>query len=95
MIDVFDILAFVVFAVLLAVAVIIVVTLGQLPGRIAQERGHPQAAAINVASWLAVATLGLLWPLALIWAFLKPFSAVSSGSTEHKEPRPGKQEIQP
>jgi hypothetical protein len=72
-IDAFDIMAFVVFAVLLAVAVIIVVSLGQLPGRVAQRRGHPQAAAITVAGWLGVATLGLLWPLALIWAFLRPY----------------------
>jgi hypothetical protein len=72
MIDAFDVMAFVVFAVLIAVAVIIVVTLGQLPGRIALKRGHPQAAAINVTSWLGVATLGLLWPVALIWAFLRP-----------------------
>jgi hypothetical protein len=77
MIDAFDIIAFVVFAVLLAVGVILVVTLGQLPGRIAQKRGHSQAAAINVAGWLGVATLGLLWPLALVWAFLKPVSVVS------------------
>jgi hypothetical protein len=35
------------------------------------------AAAINVASWLGVATLGVLWPIALIWAFLKPISAVA------------------
>jgi hypothetical protein len=77
MIDAFDVIAFVVFAVLLAVAVIIVVSLGQLPGRIARQRGHPQAAAINAASWLGVATLGLLWPLAFIWAFLKPLPVAS------------------
>ncbi|HEV3085016.1 MAG TPA: DUF3302 domain-containing protein [Gemmataceae bacterium] len=77
MIDVFDIMAFVVFAVLLAVTVILVVTVGQLPGKIAQQRAHPQAAAINVTGWLGVATLGLLWPVALIWAFLKPVSFVA------------------
>ena len=75
MIDILDIIAFVVLAVILAAAVVIVVTLGSLPGQIAQKRGHPQAAAINVASWLGVATLGLLWPLALVWAFTKPASA--------------------
>ncbi len=76
MIDIFDIMAFAVFAVLLAAAVVIVVGMGSLPGWIAQKRGHPQAAAINVASWLGVATLGLLWPLALIWAFLKPLEGL-------------------
>ena len=63
--------AFVVFGVLLAATVIVVVTLGQLPGQIDQQRGHPQAAAIIVASWLGVATLGLLWPIALIFSVLK------------------------
>ena len=67
-----DVIAFLVFAVLIAVAVVIIVFLGKLPGRLARQRGHPQAAAINVAGWLGVATLGLLWPLALIWAFITP-----------------------
>jgi hypothetical protein len=75
MIDVFDIIAFVVFAVLLVAAVVIVVTVGSLPGQVAQKRGHPQAAAITVASWLGIATGGILWPLALIWAFLRPAAA--------------------
>ncbi len=82
MIDVFDIMAFAVFAVLIAVAVIIVVSLGTLPGNIARKRGHPQAAAINVAAWLGIATLGLLWPVALIWAFLKPISVAPAESKE-------------
>jgi len=86
MIDALDVIAFVVFGVLLAVFVIIVVTVGQLPGRIAQKRGHPQATAIKVAGWLGVAIL-VLWPLALVWAFLKPISAVPSGSAENQQPR--------
>jgi hypothetical protein len=73
MIDVLDIIALVVIAVLLAAVVAIVVGLGSLPGAIARKRGHPQAAAVNVASWLGIATLGLLWPLAFIWAFYKTF----------------------
>jgi hypothetical protein len=72
MIDVLDLFAFGVFGVLLVAGVVIVVSLGSLPGQIAHKRGHPQAAAVTVAGWLGVATLGLLWPLALIWAFLKP-----------------------
>jgi hypothetical protein len=88
MIDVFDIFAFVVFAVLLAAALVIVVGLGSLPGWIARKRGHPQAAAVNVASWLGLATAGLLWPLALIWAFWVPRPAGPSGSTPGQEPQP-------
>ncbi len=37
MIDIFDIIAFAVFAVLLVAAVVIVVTLGSLPGQIAHK----------------------------------------------------------
>jgi hypothetical protein len=75
MIDIFDIFAFVVFGVLLVAAVVIVVALGSLPGQIAQKRGHPQAAAINAASWLGLATGGILWLIAFVWAFLKPSAA--------------------
>ena len=59
MFDVYDIITFVLFAGILAVSVQVVVTLGTLPGRIAQKRGHPQAAAISIASWLGLATLVL------------------------------------
>jgi len=72
MIDVLDIAAFAVFAILLVAVVVIVVSLGSLPGQIAHKRGHPQAAAVAVAGWLGLVTGGILWPLAFIWAFLKP-----------------------
>ena len=93
-----DAIAFLVFAVLIAVAIVIIVFLGQLPGRVARQRGHPQAAAINITGWLGLATLGLLWPIALIWAFATPSAAspfVSRGdrkegqidaSAEHRPP---------
>jgi hypothetical protein len=77
MIDAFDIIAFVVFAVLLVAAVVIVVSLGALPGQIARRRGHPQAAAVNVMSWIGLATGGILWPLALVWSFWKSSSAAT------------------
>ena len=67
-----DAFAFLVFAVLIGVAVVIIVSLGQLPGQLARKWAHPQASAINVASWIGIATGGLLWPLALIWAFIAP-----------------------
>jgi hypothetical protein len=95
MIDAFDIIAFAVFGILLVAAVVIVVTLGSLPGQIAHKRGHPQAAAITVAGWLGVATLGLIWPLALIWAFLKPVTAGPPRSALPSSPgeRPAGKEV--
>ena len=51
-----------------------------LPGRIAVRRGHPQAAAVNVAAWISLITLGALWPLALVWAFAAWPAAASTGN---------------
>ena len=49
--------------------------LGELPGKIAAQREHPQAEAIRVAGWLGLITLGVLWPFALIWAFVQGLGA--------------------
>jgi len=72
-----DAFAFLVFAVLILVAVIIIVSLGKLPGQLARKWGHPQAPAINALSWIGIATGGLLWPIAFVWAFVAPFAAKS------------------
>ena len=64
MFDIFDVMAFVVFAVLLSAAVLVVVGLGSLPGSGGRRRGHPQATAVNVAGWLGIAALGPLRPFA-------------------------------
>ena len=73
-----DAFAFVVFAVLIFVGVIIVVNLGKLPGQLAHKWDHPQAGAINAMSWIGIATGGLLWPIAFIWAFTTPFGTKSA-----------------
>jgi hypothetical protein len=69
---VLNILTFVVLIVLVALTGVAVAFLGMLPGKIARGRNHPQAEAINVASWLGIITAGLLWPFALIWAYIRP-----------------------
>jgi hypothetical protein len=78
-----DAFAFVVFAVLIFVGVIIIVSVGKLPGQLAHKWGHPQAAAINAMSWIGIATAGLLWPIAFIWAFTTPFGAKSARDDRH------------
>ncbi len=67
-----DILTFVVFAILIAAAIFVIVKLGGLPGKLARQRSHPQADAINVAGWLGLFTVGVVWVLAMVWAFMKP-----------------------
>jgi uncharacterized membrane protein YozB (DUF420 family) len=73
--DAFDYFAFLVIAVLLATVVVVIVLLGGLPGRIAAGRNHPQATAVAAAGWISLATLGALWPIAFVWAFMSPHGA--------------------
>ena len=68
-----DLFALFVLLVLVVCALAIWVILGMAPGRIAKSRNHPQAEAINVCGWWGVLTLGILLPLAFIWAYSKPF----------------------
>ncbi|UNK50058.1 DUF3302 domain-containing protein [Lysobacter sp. S4-A87] len=42
------------------------------PERVAQARDHPQKEAIQVLSLLSLVFGGLLWPLAMLWAYMKP-----------------------
>ncbi len=76
---VLDIFALIVMGVLIAVVIWLVVLLGSMPGKIAKDRGHPQADAIKVLGWIGVITLGLAWPFALVWAYTR--SAESNTET--------------
>ncbi|MFN3152308.1 DUF3302 domain-containing protein [Bremerella sp.] len=71
--DLASLFALFVMAVLFLVIVAAIVALGSLPGQIAKTRNHPHTDAINVASWIGLAFGGILWPVALVWAFV-PFS---------------------
>ena len=50
------------------VVAFVIFTLGNLPGKIARSRGHPQAAAVGICGWMGIITL-VLWPLAMVWAY--------------------------
>ena len=64
-----DIFALIILFVLAAAAVAVLIILGMLPGRIARQRKHPQADAIAVCGWWGSITLGMLMPIAFIWAY--------------------------
>ena len=72
-----DYFTFVVLVLLTVAGLAGAVFLASLPGKIAADRGHPQADAIRVAGWLGLLTMGLFFPIALIWAYTSP-----SGSQE-------------
>lgn len=77
-----DIFALVVLVVLVLAGIAAWAVLGMLPGRIARQRGHPQAEAINVAGWWGVLTMGVLLPLAFIWAYTTPTRGGGDGGEE-------------
>ena len=79
-----DIFAIFVLLILLIAILGIWIVLAMLPGKIAKDRNHPQAEAINVGGWLGALLGGVLWPIFLIWAFTKPLR-VDTGSASAGE----------
>jgi len=66
-----DIFATIVLILVIATVVGGLVVLAMMPGKIAAQRNHPQAEAVKVAGWLGMLT-GIIWILAMIWAYMKP-----------------------
>jgi len=67
-----DYFAFIVLIVLIAVVIAAWIMLAMMPGQIARKRNHPQADAINVMGWWGAITMGVLAPIAWVWAYTKP-----------------------
>ena len=53
--------------------------LGGLPGAIARARNQPQADAVAICGWMGLLTL-VLWPLALVWAYLRTDRPLAGGA---------------
>ena len=66
---------FIILVVLFLIGIWIYFELAKMPGAKARERGHPQADAINVLSWVGLLFGGVPWLLALVWAHMKPAGA--------------------
>jgi uncharacterized BrkB/YihY/UPF0761 family membrane protein len=78
----YDILAWIVLIILLAVIVLVVWLMGSLPGHVARRRGHPWADAVGLAGWVTLIFGFALWPVALIWAYVD----VPARRTEEPQP---------
>jgi len=76
-----DIFALIVLLVLIICGLAAWAMLGMYPGKIARQRNHPQAEAIGVCGWWGAITMGILSPVAYIWAYSNP----SANREESKE----------
>ena len=57
-----------------------------LPERIAHKRHHPQRDAIQVLCLLSLVFGGLLWPIAWLWAYVRPVSyQMAYGTDKHED----------
>ena len=72
-----DIFALIVLLVLIISGLAVWALLGMFPGKIARQRNHPQADAINVCGWWGAITMGILTPLAFIWAYTNPAASLT------------------
>lgn len=72
-----DIFALIVLLVLIGTVLFAWAMLGMYPGKIARQRNHPQADAISACGWWGALTLGILTPIAFIWAFTNPEATLS------------------
>ena len=59
-----------------------IILLGMMPGRIASARNHLQCDAISACGWWGLLTMGLLLPIAYIWAYSKPMTIKISEGTQ-------------
>ena len=79
----FDFIAFLAMAVVFCGVVYLVIALGDLPGKIAKERSHPQVAAITAMAWLGLLfTGGVVYIIAFVWAYYDYTPAIPAASLE-------------
>ncbi len=77
--------SFVILVVLAMIIAVIYIELGGMPGKVARERGHPQADAISLLGWVGLLLGVAPWLFAMVWARMRPLSvptAVTPKSTK-------------
>mgnify|MGYP001814904885 CR=1 FL=1 len=87
-----DIFALIVLILLIGLVIAGWLLLAMWPGQIATKRNHPQAEAINVMGWWGAITLGVLSPIAWVWAYTNPTDTLSDGVPATADPVPEHEE---
>jgi CBS domain containing-hemolysin-like protein len=67
-----NVLAWIVLIVVPIIGIVVFWLVHILPEKVAEQKRHPQAKAIQVLCLLSLVFGGLLWPLAWLWAYSKP-----------------------
>jgi len=67
-----DVMAWVVLIIAPVIGIAVFWLVHILPEKIAEQRQHPQAKAIQTLCLLSLVFGGLLWPIAWLWAYSKP-----------------------
>lgn len=65
-----DLFAWAVLIILIAVIALVIWLMGSTPGHVARRRNHPWAEAVGVAGWVTLIFGFVLWPVAMIWAYV-------------------------
>lgn len=77
-----DIFTWIVLLITIATVVGVFVLMGVWPGKVASQNNHPQAEAIKIGSWVALIMGFALWPVVLVWAYIKPVDKNTSELNE-------------
>jgi len=67
-----DVISWIALIIVPVVAIAVFWLVHILPEKIAEQKRHPQAKAIQVLCLLSLAFGGMLWPIAWLWAYTKP-----------------------
>jgi CBS domain containing-hemolysin-like protein len=84
-----DVLAWVVLVIVPIVGIVAFWLVHILPEKVAEQKRHPQAKAIQVLCLLSLVFGGLLWPIAWLWAYSKPVMYKMAYGTDVLEPEHG------
>jgi hypothetical protein len=88
-----DIMSWVVLFVAPIIALAVFWIVHILPEKIAEQKHHPQAKAIQCLCLLSLVFGGLLWPIAWLWAYTKPVLYKRAYGTDRIDPHAPEAEL--
>jgi amino acid transporter len=76
--DALSIVALVMLIIMIGLIISLIWFLGGMPGRVAANRNHPNAQAVQVGGWASLFCGVVIWPIVLMWAYSKPARQASA-----------------